>query len=189
MTTTSPADRLLVGRITRPHGIRGDVKVQPETDDPARLTGVETLHVGATPEATRPMRVEAVRTMTTKQGLTALVRFVGVSTPEAADALRGLSLYADASELPPLDADEYFLHDLVGLAVEDTDGLPLGRAVEVAEMPGHPVLTVETASGERVMVPAVPAFLTEIDVAGGRIVIATIDGLFRGAADVVTGGN
>ncbi len=187
--TTTPASLLLVGRITRPHGIRGDVKVQPETDDPARLTGVETLHVGRSADDARPMRVEAVRAMTTKQGLTALVRFVGISTPEAAAALRGLSLYADASELPPLDDSEYFLHDLVGLAVEDTEGMPLGRAVEVSETPAHLILTVETPTGERVMVPAVPAFLTEIDVAKGRIVIATIDGLFGGAADGVTEGD
>ena len=181
--TLSP-DLLLVGRITRVHGIRGDVKVQPMTDDPARLSGVDTFHVGAAPEATRALRVEAIRSMHTKQGATVLVRFAGISTPEAAEALRGLSLYADAAVLPPLDADEYFLHDLVGLAVEATDGPPLGTSVAVVEMPAHPVVVVETAAGERVMVPDVPAFLVDVDVAGRRMVVNAIEGLFGGAETV-----
>lgn len=175
---TPPPDLLRVGRLTRTHGVRGDLKMHPDTDDVRHLDTVETLYVGADAASARPFAVEALRAMPTKQGTTVLVRFAGIATPEAAEGLRGQGVYADASVLPPLSDDEYFLHDLVGLAAEDTAGRPLGRVVDVVEMPAHPVLVVETAAGVPVMVPAVPAFLADLDAAGGRLVLHTVDGLF-----------
>lgn len=180
----APRDLIRVGRLTRTHGVRGDLKMHPDTDDVRHLDGVETLHVGADADSARPLAVEALRAMPTKQGTTVLVRFVGIASPEAAEGLRGQGVYADAAVLPPLSDDEYFLHDALGLAAEDTDGRPLGRVVDVLEMPAHPVLVVETAAGDRVMVPAVPAFVATLDTAAGRLVLHTVEGLFDDGADV-----
>lgn len=176
-------ERIRVGRLTRTHGVRGDIKMHPDTDDVRHLDAVEMLYVGATPESARAYAVEALRAMPTKQGTTVLVRFKGIASPEAAEGLRGQGVYADATALPPLDADEYFLHDLVGLAAEDEAGRPLGRIVDVVEMPAHPVLVVETASGASVMVPSVPAFVADLDTAGGRIVLRPVEGLFDDGAE------
>ena len=180
---TDAPELIRVGRLTRTHGVRGDLKMHPDTDDVRHLDGVDTLHVGADAASARPYAVEALRAMPTRQGTTVLVRFAGIASPEAADGLRGQGVYADAGVLPPLSDDEYFLHDLVGLAAEDEDGAPLGRVVDVVEMPAHPVVVVETAAGERVMVPAVPAFVADIDADGRRIVLRTVEGLFDDGAE------
>ena len=183
MNRSSGDDLLLVGRVAKAHGVRGELKAIPETDDPARLRGLRTVFVGASAEAARPHVVEALRTAPHAKGTTLLVKLSGVASPEAADALRGQGLYAAASVLPPLEEDEFFLHDLVGLAVEDEAGTPRGTVAEVLELPAYPVLVVRGPDGSDTLVPDVPAFVASVDVAGGRIVVNAVEGLFGGAEE------
>jgi 16S rRNA processing protein RimM len=179
----TPEDLLLVGRVAKAHGVRGELKAIPETDDPARLRGLREVFVGPSADAARPFAVEALRTAPHPKGTTLLVKLAGIASPEAADALRGQGLYAPASRLPPLEEDEFFLHDLVGLAVETTDGVPRGTVTSVMDGPAHRVLVVRGADGAETLVPDVPAFVASVDVAARRLVLHPVEGLFGDAEE------
>lgn len=177
-----PDDLLLVGRFARPHGVHGDVKAIPETDDPARLADLRNVFVGPAAASARPARLAALRAVPSKQGGTLVVRLDGVTTPEGAEALRGLGLYVRAADLPLADG-EYFLHDRVGLAVEDEAGVPLGVVRDVVDLPSHPVFVVERPGRPDVLVPDVPVFVVALDVPGRRLVVRPIEGLFDDDAE------
>ncbi len=85
--------------------------------------------------------------------------------------------------MPPLADDEFFLHDLVGLAVEDEAGVPRGTVVEVMDLPMHRVLVVRGGDGTDTLVPDVPAFVASVDVAAGRLVVVAVEGLFGDAEE------
>ena len=176
-------DLFLVGRVAKAHGVRGEFKAIPETDDPSRLKGVRTLYVGASAASARPMPVESLRVAPHPKGLTLIVGLAGVDTPDAAARLFGLGLYVPAEALPPLAEDEFFLHDLVGLAVEDEEGVARGTIAEVMDLASHRVLVVRGADGVDTLVPDVPAFVVSVDVAMGRLVIRALDGLFGDAEE------
>lgn len=180
---TSSGDLLLVGRVAKVHGVRGAFKAIPETDDPDRLAQLRTLFVGASADSARPMKVEALRTAPHPKGRTLIVQLAGVTTPDEAARLSGQGLYAPADTLPPLEEDEFFLHDLVGLAVEDETGAPRGTVAEVMDLPSHRVLVVRGPDGADTLIPDVPAFIVSVDVAAGRIVVNAIEGLFGDAEE------
>ena len=173
------ASLVLVGRLYRPHGTGGAFKVIPETDDPARVAALETLYAGARAEAVRPLVLTSCRVMPTKAGPMLLCTAQGVETPEAAEKLRGLNLYAAESDLP-LEEGEYFLHDLPGFAVVSEEGAALGTVRDVREGPLYLLYEVETAAGQRVLVPDVPAFIADLDLDGKRLVLKSVEGLFEG---------
>lgn len=176
----APDELLLVGRVGKPHGVRGELKVIPETDDPARFEDLATLFIGPSPAEAAPHGVEGVRFQQTKRGLTVLVRLDGVASVEAASALRRQEVYAREADLPPLGDDEFFLHDLVGLDVyTDAHEAPLGTVRDVLDLPMHPVLVVARRGQPDVLVPAVPEFLDEVDLDAGRLVVRPIEGLIE----------
>ncbi|GIV61848.1 MAG: ribosome maturation factor RimM [Rhodothermaceae bacterium] len=173
-----PEDLLLVGRVYRAHGVRGEVKVIPETDDPERFTGLETLYLGTAAERVDVHRVRSVRFQQTKRGRLVVLALDGVDTREAADELRTLGVYAHRDDLPPLADDEFFYSDLVGLRVEAEGMGEVGYVADVLELPAQEVLLVRRPDGDDVMVPAVPAFLADIDFDTGVLVVRPIEGLF-----------
>ncbi len=175
---TTPSDLLLVGRIYRPHGIGGAFKVIPESDDPQRLTSLETVYVGADVRSARPVTVLSCKIMPTKQGPTLLVEAEGVSTPEGAEALRGKKVYAAQTDLP-LAPGEYFLHDLIGIAVMGEDGELLGQVREVRDGPMYNLFEIERVDGKTAFVPDVPAFVLDLDLEARRLVIRPIEGLLE----------
>ena len=122
----------MVGRIGRPHGLRGDVTVAVNTDDPdERFAPGAVLHTD--PPDRGPLTVATRR----RAGGGLLLRFEGVDDREAAEALRGISLTVPAETLPePDDPDEFYDHQLIGLAVRDASGRELGVVVEVVAPAG-----------------------------------------------------
>jgi len=170
-------DLLLVGRIYRAHGVKGDLKVVPETDDPERFEDLEEVFVGTSPEDAEAFAVEAVRYQYSQKGVTVVLKLAGVSSREAADALRRRAVYADAGDLPPLEEGEVYLHDLIGLAVVDEAGEAVGTVEDVLDMPAHHVYVVSRPGRPDAMIPAVPAFIAGIDLEAGRLVVRPIEGL------------
>ena len=168
---------LLMGRIFRAHGVRGEVKVWPETDDPGRFRELSTVFLGADPEHARPQAVESVRFQQTRRGTMVVLKLKGVETREAAEALRKTDVFARREDLPPLAEGEFFFDDLIGLAVVDEAGAALGRVRDVLEMPAHEILLVEREGGAEAMVPAVAPFLVDVDFDAGCVVIRPIEGL------------
>ncbi len=178
MTPTNTDSLLLVGTCGRPHGVLGEVKVIPETDDPERLAALEHVFVGTTAETARPRTIQALRFQTVKYGLTALVCFEGVSGRDAADALRGLGVWASASDLPPLGEGEVFVHDLLGLAVVTEEGEPVGTVGDVLEGGAQRLLVVRREGHPDALVPDVAEIVTDVDLDAGQITIDPPDGLF-----------
>ncbi len=166
--------RVVVGRIGRPHGIKGDVTVEVRTDDPgARFAPGSVLLTD--PAAVGPLRVES----TGRSGQITLLRFAGIEDRDAAEALRGTVLQIDTDELPQrADADEFYDHELIGLAAVDTAGRDLGRVTDVLHAPAAPVLHVTRPDGSEELVPFVKAIVPVVDLAAGRLTIDPPDGMF-----------
>lgn len=167
------ADFLTVGRIGPARGVRGDVFVEPWTDDPdARFSVGAQLRTE--PADRGPLVVAAANSASGKL----VVRFEGVDDRPAAEALRGVRLVIPASERPPLDdPDEFYVTDLVGVAVSTVDGADLGAVRDVVDVAGADYLVIEVDGRER-LVPFVSAIVPTVDLPARRIVIDPPEGLF-----------
>jgi 16S rRNA processing protein RimM len=165
---------LVVGRVGKPHGVRGEVTVEVRTDDPdARFAPGSSLRTD--PDARGPLTVADVRPRS--GGL--VVAFAGVESREAAEALRGTVLVVDSDSLPPIaDADEWYDHQLVGLAAVDPAGAVLGTVSDVVHAPASDLLVVLDADGGEHLVPFIREFVPTVDVPGGRVVVDPPEGLF-----------
>lgn len=171
----------VVGTITRPHGVQGTVKMRPETDDPARLGGIETLYLGESEDALVPRVVEGVAFQPFKAGVAVLLDLKGAEDREAAEALGGTTVWASEADLPPLEDGEVFLSDLVGLKVL-AEGREVGEVVDVLELPAHPTLSIRRLDGSLAMVPFVPDLVPDVDLEQGHLSVAPLEGLLEGEA-------
>ena len=158
------------GKITTTHGVRGAVKVEPWCDSPAVLTGLSTVYLkSASGYEAHKVLGGFVR------GAGATLTLEGITTCEAASALRGRVLYAQREEIPVPDG-EMLLCDMIGLPVVNQEsGKVYGTLARVEEAPASPLYVVDTPTGE-VLLPAVPAFVKEINEDG--IFILPIEGFF-----------
>lgn len=166
-----------MGVVTRPHGVRGEVKVRPETDDPARFEDLDALYIGRDEESLVRLEVTRVRFQPMGSGTAVILALEGVQDREGAEKLAGMSVLADEADLPPLGSDEFYLGDLVGVQARSTDGKILGVVRDVLELPAQPVLVIERPGGATVMVPFVDEFVEEVDPDEDLLVIKPIDGL------------
>ena len=132
--------QLVVGRVTRPHGVRGEVSVEVRTDDPDLRFAVGRV-MATDPAAAGPLTVESVRWHSGRL----LIRFAGVGDRNQAEELRGTWLTLDSAEVGPTgDPDEFHDHELIGLAVVTTSGEPVGRVTDVRHF-GQDLLVIEPA--------------------------------------------
>lgn len=168
------ASARVVGRIVKPHGLRGEVVVAVSTDMPEhRFAEGACVRLAGRGRAARELTVLAAR----PHGERMLVRFAGVDGADDAEALRGGVLVADPADLPSTgDADEFYDQQLEGLAVCTADGADVGTVREVTHGPGGELLVVDAGSGE-VMIPFVQDIVTEVDLPARRIVVDPPEGL------------
>jgi 16S rRNA processing protein RimM len=165
--------QLVVGQIARPHGIRGEVVVEVTTDDPAArfVAGSDLATEGGS-----ALRIEAVRP---HQGRL-IIAFEGVLDRDGAENLRGVRLCVDSAEVvDPDDPDEFNDFQLVGLAVVDVDGKPLGEVVRIDHGPAADLLVVRLTEGRDVLVPFVRAIVPTVDIPGRRVVLTPPPGLLE----------
>lgn len=166
--------RVVVGRIGRAQGIRGEVTVEPRTDEPETHFAPGSVLV-TDPGVVGPLTVASSRW----QGSRLVVHFAGVSDRNGAEALRGVLLEAERDEAArPADPDEYYDHQLVGLRAVDVTGSALGVVVEVVHLPAQDLLAVRTPDDREVLVPFVTALVPTVDVGAGRLVLDPPGGLF-----------
>jgi 16S rRNA processing protein RimM len=165
-------DLLLVGRVARAHGNRGQVIVNPETDFAGeRFKTGNTLLVGPAGRAER----RAISEVRFHQGRP-IVRFEGVETMNDAEALAGADLWMTAEAAGPLPDGTYYRHDLVGCAVVDVNGTALGTVSGVEGTLDRSYLVVTAATGD-VMIPMVAEFCVRVDLAARRITVQLPHGL------------
>ncbi|WP_405602575.1 ribosome maturation factor RimM [Streptomyces sp. NBC_01410] len=165
--------QLVVGRIGRAHGIKGEVTVEVRTDEPElRLAPGAVL--ATDPAAVGPLTIETGRVHSGRL----LLRFEGVRDRNAAEALRNTLLIADVDpqELPG-EPDEYYDHQLMDLDVVLADGTEIGRITEISHMPSQDLFIVERPDGSEVMIPFVGDIVSEIDLVKQRAVITPPPGL------------
>jgi 16S rRNA processing protein RimM len=166
----------VVGRIARPHGIRGQVVVNLETDFPHERfqPGAEFLIRRSATSDVVKLVIATVRFHNERP----IIGFEGVGDMNAAIALAGSELRIPVEQLATLPPDMFYRHDLVGCAVSATDGLNIGTVTDVEGTLGGSRLVVTTSRGE-VLVPLAAAICRSIDVAGKRIVIEPPEGLLE----------
>ena len=164
---------LVVGRVGRPHGVKGELTVEVRTDDPdARFAPGSVLRTE--PSSRGPLTVSSARPRS--GGL--VVSFDGVEGREAAEALRDTMLVVDSASLPPIEDDEeWYDHQLVGLAVVTVSGEAVGELTEVIHSAGSDLLAVRAADGREHLVPFVREMVPTVDVPGGRVVVDPPEGL------------
>jgi 16S rRNA processing protein RimM len=169
---------VLVGRIGKPHGLRGDVTVDVRTDEPdRRFVPGAVLRVEPPRGSHTAHRSLTVGTTKWHQSVL-LVRFEEIPDRSAAEAARGILLHAEIpADASPDDPDEFYDHQLIGLAAYDVDGAALGEVTGLVHGGAQDLLVIRTADGREALVPFVKALVPEVDVPGGRVVVADRPGL------------
>lgn len=162
-----------MGEIGRPHGVRGELRVNWYADDINALSGSILLQAG-----NQPPRAVTVSHARLHQGL-AVITVEGIADRNAAEALRGQSVLVRAAALPPSD-DEIYLHEIIGLSVVlHSTGAPLGVLDHVLFHGEQEVWSILTPDGKEVLLPAVPEFVPDIDLNAETIRIDPPQGLLE----------
>ncbi|WP_242901414.1 ribosome maturation factor RimM [Actinomadura terrae] len=164
-------EKIVVGRIGRPHGVRGELTIDVRTDEPDTRFAAGT-EIATDPADAGPLTIERARWHSGRL----LLRFAGVDDRDRAEDLRGTWLVVEQDDIAPSsDPDDFHDQELIGLAVVTVDGTGIGQVAEVLHH-GQDLLVVRGAAGEK-LVPFVSALVPEVDVAGGRLVINPPPGL------------
>lgn len=159
----------MIGEIIKPHGVHGEIRVEPYTDDPERFELLDHVFVGNPPQR---VGVESVRY---HQGLI-LLKLAGDVSRNEAELRRGQRIYITEDQAVPLEEGEYFLHDLFGLEVVTEDGRVLGELTEVLETGANNVFVVKGDDGE-LLLPDIPDVIVDIDFEQKRLTVRLMEGL------------
>lgn len=151
--------RVALAAVAGAHGVKGEVRLKLFSDNAASLASHENVYVGG-----EERRLLGIR----EGGKTAVARFEDVSDRSAAEALRGQLVEVDRSALPPLQEDEYYHADLLGLACVDGDGHPVGTVIAVENFGAGDLLEVELPGGRKSLIPFKRGIA---DLEGGRIIL------------------
>ncbi|WP_027573012.1 ribosome maturation factor RimM [Bradyrhizobium sp. WSM1743] len=154
-----------VARIGAAHGVRGAVKLWTFTEDPFAVRRYGPL---LSKDGRRQFEIAEVREA--KDHLVAT--FKGVATRDEAERLNGIELYVPREKLPATDADEYYHTDLIGLAAVTTDGETLGRVLAIHNFGAGDIIEIAPLKGPTMLLPFSNAVVPEVDLKGGRVVIA-----------------
>jgi 16S rRNA processing protein RimM len=164
---------LVVGKLRRPHGVKGEMLMEVLTDFPERLKPGGTLYVEPAYET---LVLRSLRPH--KDGL--LVAFEGCITPETAGEYRNRMVAVKTANRPPLAEGEYYHHQVIGLRVSTASGQTVGRVVEILTTGAHDVLVVRGETGPEILIPLVEPFLQEINLAEGEMIVSLIPGMLPG---------
>ena len=167
--------RVVVGRIGRPHGVRGEVTIEVRTDEPdLRFAAGSSLLIQG--DVRPPLVIDSTR----DHSGVLQIKFKGIDDRTAAESLRNLILEASVDETElPFEEDEYYDRQLIGLAVLDNQAQELGEVADVLHLPGHDVLSIVLENEKEILVPLVEEFVPVVDIAQGLIVITPPEGLLE----------
>ena len=156
-------DLIAVARIITPHGVRGEVKLQPLTDFPHRFAETESLLLA---DGTR-MILESARL----QRDTVLAKFKGMDTPEAWIPFRRQELFITEDALMPLPEGQYYIHQIIGLEVVDESGAVQGTVGDVLQTGSNDVYVVKSSDDKEILLPAIDTVVKRIDLPAGRMIV------------------
>lgn len=160
-------EKLKVGRVLSAHGVHGEMRVEPLTDDPKRFSTLPQVFIKGQSYDVAGARMHSGRV---------LLRLSGISTPEDVQPLRGEYILISAEDATPLPDDAYYHYQLIGLSVETLSGERLGALVEVIPLEANDIYVVRGERGE-VLVPAIKDVVKEIDLEVSRMLVEPVPGL------------
>ena len=165
-------DMFRVGVISSVHGVRGEVKVFPTTDDPARFKELEevTLDTG---KGVITLKIQGVKFLEQ----IVILKFEGYDHIEDIEKYKGKDLWIRREQAVKLEEGEYFIADLIGLAVKAEDGQSLGRLKDVLKTGANDVYVVEMDSGKELLIPVIPDCIIKVDLDSGEVIVHLLDGL------------
>ena len=158
------AAQICVARIGAAHGVRGEVKLWPFTEDPMAVIDYGPL---STKDGAR--QFEVVRARVAKDHLVAVLK--GIATREDAERVNGLELYIARDRLPPTEAGEYYHADLIGLRAVDAAGAAIGKVLAVHNFGAGDIIEIAPPSGPTLLLPFTDAVVPTVDLADGHVVI------------------
>jgi 16S rRNA processing protein RimM len=165
-------ERVVIGRVVRAHGVRGDVVVAPTGDDPGRFALGETVYTGPSEPDTLTVRSRHDASGFYRIG------FAEIEDRDEAERLIGQVLYQEVARLPELPAGSYYHYQLVGLTVRRADGTRLGAVAHVHELPGSDLYEVhDVEAGREWMIPARRELIEALDLEAGEIRLRPCDDL------------
>lgn len=163
---------LQVGVISSTHGVRGEVKVFPTTDDVKRFKKLKNVILDTGREHL-PLEVESVKFF--KQF--AILKFKGIDNINDIEKYKGKSLLVDREHAVKLRKDEYFIADMIGMSVFTDDGKEFGKLKDVLETGANDVYIIESLKHGEVLVPAIKQCILDVDIENGKMVIHLMEGL------------
>ncbi len=163
-TSRSISDGLVVGVIKSPHGVRGEVRVDPRSDVPDRFRVGASLDC----DGLGPLTIRSIRGTPAEP----IIGFDGYASRPEAEPLRGLPLRVPLDEARRATKGRYLWADLVGLHAETADGEAVGTVSDILRAGETDVLVVRRAQGGELLLPAIASVVREVDLAGGRVVVA-----------------
>lgn len=169
---------LTLGKIVSSHGLKGALKVYSLSDFPDRFLELEELYLFTDPDATTakgPFRVEEAQPY---KGRTFLIYLEGIEDRTAADAYAKLYVGLPIEQAAELPEDTFYARDLIGFAVVDTAGQPLGEVSQLIQS-HQDLIVLKTPAGTEHWIPFVKELVPEVDIAGQRLVVAPIEGLLE----------
>ena len=165
-------EMLKVGVITSTHGVRGEVKVFPTTDDPARFRKLRKVILDTGKESLS-LTIQHVKFF--KQFV--IVKFEGIDDINDIEKYKKYPLYVSREDAVPLEEDEYFIADMIGLAAETEDGEYFGILKDVITTGANDVYVIDSERHGEVLIPAIKECILDVDVRSGRMKIHLMDGL------------
>jgi 16S rRNA processing protein RimM len=172
--------RICVAKIGAAHGVRGEVKLWPFTEDPMAV-----IDYGPLSSKDGARQFEVVRARIAKDHLVAALK--GVTTREDAERINGVELYIARSSLPPTEAGEYYHADLIGLRAIDETGATIGKVLAIHNFGAGDIIEIAPPQGPTLLLPFSDAVVPTVDLAEGHVVIVMpqeIDGDSPQDADV-----
>lgn len=168
-----------MARIARPHGVRGDLRLQALTNFPERMHRLETVYIGADPEDHDNLVKHQVTYIRPERGKADswIVHFQGVEDRNEADSFRGRYMLVSLADAVPLENDEVYLFQVMGLEVRTTDEQILGRVEDIIETGANDVYVVRGGPYGEVLIPAIESVVLGINVETGVMRVQLLPGL------------
>jgi 16S rRNA processing protein RimM len=168
---------LILARVMRPHGIRGDLSVQVVTDFPERMSHLDMVYVGPDPEEPRRLKPHHVTSVRRAKKDQWLLHIDSIDSREDADTLRSQYICVSLADAVPLEDDEVYLYQVIGLQVQTTDGENLGRVTDIIETGANDVYVIKGEAYGEILLPAIAGVIRDISVETGVMTVQLLAGL------------
>jgi 16S rRNA processing protein RimM len=177
---SSAPDFLILGEILRPHGVRGELRIRILTEYPERISQLEKVYIGrdANKTAAKIYNIEQMRLHQEGYGL---LRITGVNDRDAADRLRDHLIMVALEDAVPLEDDEFYLYQVIGLKVQTDDGKLLGTISDVLETGANDVYIIDSPQYGEILIPVTDETILETDIDNGVVTVKLLDGLLPDA--------